>query len=249
MDLGLKGKRAIVTGASRGIGKVVARQLAAEGCDVVIVGRQSAPLQAAAETLNAQGAGRVFAVVGDAADDASVTAMVAEAVALMGGIDILVNTAAVGSSDGRTLADTGLEALADNLNIKLMGYMRTSRAVAPHMVAGGWGRIINIGGSATRTGGSYPVAIRNAAITALTGNLAGELGGHGVTVNIVHPGPTITDERAPETGEGTKLNTIGRMPTAEEVAYVATMLASPLGAAVNGESILASGGRRGAISY
>jgi NAD(P)-dependent dehydrogenase (short-subunit alcohol dehydrogenase family) len=216
---------------------------------VVIAGRQQAPLEAAAAELTGRGGGQVHPVVADVADDASVDALAAAAVSLMGGVDILVNCASSGFPGGRGIEDLPLDDLAANLNIKLFGYMRAARAVAPMMIAAGWGRIINVGGAATRTAGSYPTSIRNAAITALSGNLADELGPKGVTVNMVHPGPTITEERAPETGDGSRLNNIGRMPTAEEVAYIVAMLASPLSAAVNGESILASGGRRGAIHY
>jgi NAD(P)-dependent dehydrogenase (short-subunit alcohol dehydrogenase family) len=249
LDLQLSGKRALVTGASRGIGKVTAAMLAAEGCSVVITARTAQPLEAAADELARRAAGRVFPVVADVGDSASVSALVATAVSRLGGVDILVNNAAIGSTGGRSIADTPEDALTSDLNIKLLGYMRTARAVAPHMVAAGWGRIINIGGAATRTAGHYPTSIRNAAITGLSANLANELGPKGVTVNVVHPGPTVTAERAPETGDGAKLNNIGRMPSAEEVAFVVAVLASPLSAAVNGESILASGGRRGAINY
>ncbi|WP_091736082.1 SDR family NAD(P)-dependent oxidoreductase [Phenylobacterium immobile] len=249
MDLKLNGKRAIVTGASRGIGKVVARLLAEEGCSVVIVGRQQPPLDAAAAELSQRGGGPVHAVVADVGEDGSVSALVGQAVSLMGGVDILVNCAAAWTPGGPGIGGASMAGLAANLNIKLLGYMRMAQAVAPLMVGAGWGRIINIGGASTRSAGSYPATIRNAAITGLTGNLADELGASGVTVNVVHPGPTVTEEREPEAGDGARLNNIGRMPTAEEVAYVVTMLASPLSTAVNGESILASGGLRGAIAY
>lgn len=249
MDLQLNGKRVIVTGGSRGIGKIIAKTLAVEGCDVVIVSRGREMLEAAARELARHEGGRIFPVIADVAETASVINMVATAISTLGGIDILINNAAVTTSGGDTIASTDEQILLEDLNIKLLGYMRTARAVGPVMAAAGWGRIINIGGAATRMTGHYPTSIRNAAISAFVGNLADELGPKGVTVNVIHPGGTVTDEWPSEEVASSKLNNIGRAPRAEEVAYIAAMLASPLGAAINGESILVSGGRRGAISY
>ena len=95
MDLQLKGKRAIVTGGSRGIGKVIARQLAQEGVDVVIAARSKEPLRAAAAELAAETGRRIIPVVVDTGDERSVNALVAAAIAELGGVDILVNNAAI----------------------------------------------------------------------------------------------------------------------------------------------------------
>lgn len=112
MDLQLTGKRALVTGASRGIGKAIARALAEEGVDVAIAARSPGPLQEAAEDLALATGRRIVPVVGDTGDDASVAALVAEAVNLLGGIDILVNNAATpgGAAPAARLDDLSGEA-------------------------------------------------------------------------------------------------------------------------------------------
>ena len=131
-----------------------------------------------------------------------------------------------------------------------MGYMRLARAVAPHMIAGGWGRIINIGGHAMRTTGNYSAALRNAAITAWSSNLAGELGPQGINVNTVHPNFTFTERRNDNVAaRAMEANNTARVPEATDVAYVVAMLASPRGWLINGESVMASGGLQGLINY
>lgn len=252
MDLELKGKRAIVTGGSRGIGKAIALQLAREGVDVVLAARGLAALKDAAADLAAQTGRRILGIPVDTANKASVDAMVQGAIDALGGIDILVNAAAL---PGGISTATRLEEIIDeeallDIDIKVMGYLRTARAVAPHMVAGGWGRIINIGGlSIYRTG--RPVAtLRNAGVAAISKNLADELGPKRINVNAVHPGATRTEQ----TDEATMAwaaarNTLGRMVDASEVANVVAFLASPLSVAINGEAIQVGGGLPGDIRY
>ena len=197
MDLQLVGKRAIVTGASRGIGFAVAAALTAEGADVVLVARDEAALDAAATRLSGPGR-RVLAIAADTTDDAAVRAMVARTVAELGGVDILVNAAARpgGSSPPRGLVDLGDDDVRVEVETKVLGYLRCARAVAPHMIAQGWGRIINISGLAARQTGSIVGSIRNVAVAAMTKNLADELGPTGINVTVVHPGMTVT-ERTP----------------------------------------------------
>src|SRR4051794_30958269 len=145
MDLGLSGKRAIVTGGSRGIGKAVATTLVQEGCDVAIVARgQEALAASAAEISKATGA-RVVPITADTGSDESVRAMVATAVDDLGGVDILVNSAAkpMGQSAPPKLADITGELFWDDVNVKVLGYLRCAQALAPLMVEQHWGRIIN----------------------------------------------------------------------------------------------------------
>ncbi|MDP3175868.1 MAG: SDR family oxidoreductase [Phenylobacterium sp.] len=250
MDLQLTGKRALVTGASRGIGKEIARALAAEGADVVVASRGLEALQAAAAEIAQATGRRVEPIAADTGDDASVLALVSAAVAAFGGVDILVNNAAAVGGGGGSFPNMASDKLIADLNVKVAGYMRTAQAAAPHMIAGGWGRIINIGGVAARMTYNPFGSMRNAAISALSANLANELGPKGVTVNTVHPGFTMT-ERSSEAFEkrAIELNTIGRAVHAREVAWLVTMLASPLCGAINGETILGGGGLKGAISY
>lgn len=261
MDLQLSGKRAVVTGAARGIGLAVASSLAAEGVRVALVGRDLAALTAAAEQVG----GGALPVVADTTDDAAVRAMVERVVAEFGGVDILVNGAAKpGGGAAPTLADLTDDELRDHLETKVLGYLRCCRAVAPHMTAQGWGRIVNISGLNARLATSIVGSIRNVAVAALTKNLADELGPSGVNVTVVHPGLVLT-ERSPalfaalaeqegSTPEAVQARfaagtSINRLVTAQEVADVVVFLCSPRSVAVTGDAVATGGGSRGAIHY
>ncbi|MGE5594459.1 MAG: SDR family NAD(P)-dependent oxidoreductase [Hyphomicrobiales bacterium] len=266
MDLQLEGKRAIVTGGSRGIGKAIARELAAEGVDVVIAGRTRETLEATAVELASLTGRRIVPVVADTGDDASVRNMVAQAVEALGGVDILVNNAAMPGGQGPVpqLADITNDLFWDDVNVKVMGYLRCAREAAPHMRQQGWGRIINISGLAARQTGSTIGSIRNVAVAALTKNLADELGPHGINVTVVHPGLTRTEKtpaviaaRAQATGRTpdeveaglARGNSIRRLIDASDVAAVVTFLASPRAIAITGDAIAAGGGAPRAIHY
>jgi NAD(P)-dependent dehydrogenase (short-subunit alcohol dehydrogenase family) len=252
MDLQLAGKRAIVTGGSRGIGKAIARALADEGVHVVIAARTLAPLQQAAAELAEASGSQVCGIAADTGDDASVRALVEQALHRLGGVDILVNNAATpgGAAPAARLAELTGEGLLDDVNVKVAGYLRTAQAVAPHLVAAGWGRIINIGGLAARSSGHYVASIRNGAISALTKNLADELGPHGITSVAIHPGGTRTEKTTPEAeARIAQGNSIGRIVDASEIAWLVSILASPLSGAINGETIAAGGGVPKTINY
>ncbi|MGY1631993.1 SDR family NAD(P)-dependent oxidoreductase [Geodermatophilus sp. SYSU D01186] len=265
MDLQLTGKRAIVTGASRGIGLEIADGLAAEGVHVALVARGAEALDAAAGRVRRHGT-TVLACPADTRDDAAVRAAVERVVAELGGVDVLVNAAARPASSGPVppLAELSDDALREEVETKVLGYLRCARAVAPHMAAAGWGRIINISGLNARRTGSLVGSVRNVAVAAMTANLADELGPAGITVTVVHPGITVTErtaqllaDRAAEQG-GTPAEaeramaagtSIGRLVTAREVADVVTFLASPRSAAITGDAVAVGGGSRGVISY
>jgi NAD(P)-dependent dehydrogenase (short-subunit alcohol dehydrogenase family) len=252
VDLQLKGKRAIVTGGSRGIGKVIARHLAEEGVDVVIAARTKEPLrEAAAEIARATGR-RIIAAVADTADKAQVDALVATTVAELGGVDILVNNAAIpgGVSSATRLEEVVDDAVIEDIDVKVVGYLRTARAAAPHMLASGWGRIINIGGLAAQRTGRIAATLRNVGVTSVTKTLADELGSKGVNVVAVHPGATRTEKTdAQAEAKYASSSSLGRIIDADEVAWLVTFLASPRSAAVNGEAIAANGGSPGWIRY
>jgi NAD(P)-dependent dehydrogenase (short-subunit alcohol dehydrogenase family) len=265
MDLELTGKVAMVTGGSRGIGKAIARVLAEEGCDVAISARGQEALDEAAKELTTTGR-RIVAVSCDTGDDDSVRAAVARVVRELGRIDILVNNAAKPGGQGPVpqLADITADLLWEDVNVKVMGYLRCAREVAPLMKAQGWGRIINISGLAARSTGSTIGSVRNVAVAALTKNLADELGSSGINVTVVHPGLTRTEKtpgviaaRAAATGTDpaeverrmSQGNVVQRMVDASEIANIVAFPASPKSAAITGDAIAAGGGARGAIHY
>ena len=252
MDLQLNAKRAIVTGGSRGIGKAVARQLAEEGVDVVIAARGRDALEATAVELRALTGRRIIPVVVDTGDDASVRALVEAAIGELGGIDILVNNAAApgGIAPAARLGQVVAQNLLDDVNVKVMGYLRTAGAVAPHQIRHGWGRIINIGGLAARRTGNYVGSVRNAGVTAITKNLADELGPQGINVVAIHPGATRTERTDPASeAKYAASNSIGRLVDASEIAWLVAILASPKSIAINGETIQAGGGTPVSIDY
>lgn len=265
MDLELAGKTAIITGGSRGIGKAVALELAREGVDVALVARALPALQASAQEIASATGRRVLPIVADTGDAASVRAMVDQVAGTLGHIDILVNAAAQpgGQAPPPRLAEITDDLFWSDVNVKVMGYLRCAREVAPHMVRQGWGRIINISGLAARQTGSTIGSMRNVAVVALAKNLADELGPNGVNVTVVHPGLTRT-ERTPgviaaqaerqglaadEVERRMASNLLRRIVDAREIAYVVTFLASPKAAAINGDVIAAGGGVPRAIYY
>ena len=203
MDLELRDKVAIVTGGSRGIGKAIARQLAHEGAKVAIVARDLASAEAAATEIGAETRHALHAYRADTGKDADVRAAVAQIVAEHGRVDILVNCAAqpAGQKPAPKLAGITDEIFWADVNVKVLGYLRCAREVAPVMQRQRSGRIINISGLAARQTGSIVGSIRNVSVAALTKNLADELGPHGINVTCVHPGFTQT-EKTPDALRG-----------------------------------------------
>jgi NAD(P)-dependent dehydrogenase (short-subunit alcohol dehydrogenase family) len=264
MDLQLTGRSALVTGGSRGIGRAVARRLAEEGCRVAIVSRNRAGVDRAAAALEAETGQPVVALVGDAGDDESVRAVVHAARDRLGGVEILVNSAATSAGAVGPAATVSPDRLRSEIDIKALGYLRFAQAVAPGMIERGWGRIISVAGLAARQTGSLSAAVRNVAVAAMTKTLADELGPYGVNVTAVHPGTTRTERiaeqvaaRAQELGSSAgeiaaqmgASYSIGRLVEPDEVAYLVGFLASPLSVAVNGDAIACGGGRLGSIHY
>ena len=266
MDLELSGKTAIVTGGSRGIGKAIARQLAMEGADVAIAARGWEALEAAAQEVAQETGRRIIPIQADTTSDESVQAMVKQVADALGRLDILVNCAARpgGSGPAPRLEEITNELFWDDMNTKVMGYLRCAREVAPYMRQQRWGRIVNISGLAARGSGSTIGSMRNVAVAAMTKNLADELGPHGINVTVVHPGATRTErtpgmiaERArsqgisPQEAERQMAQhiSVGRIIEAEEVAYIVAFLASPKSVAINGDTIAAGGGSGRAIHY
>ena len=243
MDLELAGRVAIVTGGSRGIGRAIAEELAREGADVAICARTRRSLDEAAAALAKATGRRIIPLVADTTSSESVRALVDATLAQLGRIDVLVNNASTpGGLVRGSLADADEKALAEDLDTKVIGYLRCAKAVAPHMQQRRWGRIVNIGGLSGRRSGNLS-GLRNAAIVHLTKTLADQLGRHGVTVNLVHPGATRTERTdeaaARRAAEG---NAIGRIVDAREIGQVVAFLASTKAASITGVAIDASGG-------
>ena len=240
----LQGLRALVTGASRGIGAEIVRRLAADGATVAFTYGSSA---AEAEKLVAEvtgGGGKVVGIQADSADPEQVAASVDETVAQLGGLDILVNNAGVASiGDFESFSLTDFDRLVA-INIRAV-FVATQRAV-PHLGAGG--RIINIGSiNADRVPGPglAAYAMTKGAVASLTRGLARELGARGITVNNVQPGPIATDMN-PDAGEFAELAkqvmALGRYGHPRDIAGVVSYLAGPDAAYVTGANWNVDGG-------
>ena len=266
MDLELKDKRAIITGGSRGIGKSIAMSLSKEGAKCVIVARNKKSLDVSVDEIKKKSNLECHGIVADTGDNDSVKSMVNQSIELIGGIDILVNCAAKPLGQKKSgIEDKSIdEKIIEEINIKVMGYLRCSRAVIPFMKQNGWGRIINIAGLAYRSSGNIVGSIRNVSVSALTKNLADELGPHGINVSVIHPGFTITErtenlvksmakERTKSINdiwnEINQNNSVKQKIFSNDIAYIATILASPKSIAINGDGIAAGGGVSDSIYY
>jgi NAD(P)-dependent dehydrogenase (short-subunit alcohol dehydrogenase family) len=266
MDLQLRDKKAIVTGGSAGMGKAIARQLAREGCDVVIGARTEGPLRDAAMEMAQETGRKIVPVVVDTLDGASIKAFVKQAAEALGGIHILANCAA---RVGGTIPDN-MEAITDEQIVKdfeekFLGYYRCAREAAPYMKQAGWGRIVNLSGGAGRTPGTaISTPARNIASVSLTKSLANTLGPFGINVNAIYPGTTMTEavlqrSRAQAERQSKNFDTyleelrqrsvIRHLVTAEDVAQVVTFLCSPLAVSITGEAISVSGGANADMHY
>ncbi|ADP16367.1 MULTISPECIES: SDR family NAD(P)-dependent oxidoreductase [Achromobacter] len=257
MDLQLKGKVAVVTGGSLGIGRAVTEALAAEGVRVAIVARRQAQLdEVAAEITKATGV-EVLGVAADVSDTAQVNAMMQRVAEHFGRIDILVNGAAhPGGLVRSEIDEADPEGLLEDINIKVVGYMRCAKAAAPHMRQGGFGRIVNIGGLTGR-GSKQLSGMRNVAICHMTKTLSDQLGPHGITVNVIHPGVVETphihelyEKEAAKQGltaaqveaNYARATPIRRVLQPAEIADAVLFLASPRAGAITGESLGVDGG-------
>ncbi len=195
MDLKIDGKRALVTGASSGIGRETALTLAREGAIVVVSGRNQERTEATARMIGDAG-GRAVVATGDLTSDESANAIADIALEALGGIDILVNNA--GGSDGdatRTWREITPEDYVASYNLNLLACVRLVRRLVPGMVDRGWGRVINISSAVGRQAmnallhyGTAKIALEN-----LTLNLSMDLARHGVTANVIVPGMILTD--------------------------------------------------------
>ena len=238
---------AIVTGASRGIGAAIARQLAADGHAVIVNYAGSAAEAGQVVAAIVEGGGRAIAVQGDVAKPADAKRLFDEAIAAFGGVDVLVNNAGVMASDLPYLADTDDAAFDRLFSVNVKGSFNTMREAAKRLRHGG--HIINFSTSVIGLAlpGYAVYAATKSAIETITNILAKELRGKNITVNAVAPGPTATalfmTGKTPEQVERlAKMAPLERLGEPEDIAQIVAVLAGPQGAWVNGQTLRVNGG-------
>jgi NAD(P)-dependent dehydrogenase (short-subunit alcohol dehydrogenase family) len=258
MDFGLKGKRVIVTGASKGIGKACAFALAGEGARVCATARSDGLLTQVVKDIEDAG-GTGMWVSADLKLLEGCNKVVDGCVEKWGGVDVLINVA--GAAKTGDILDLDVDLISDGLAVKSFGYLRMSQLVIPYMQKQSWGRIVNVGGGAgaspNRT--NIPTSIANIAVQNTTRALSDAVSGDGILVNVICPGVTNTERarnfhqaRAEKEGRsvedvinevGSKLPA-GRIAESDEVAKVACFFSSEACSYVFASSIYMDGGTR-----
>lgn len=252
MDLGLKGKKAIVTGGKRGLGFAIADTLAAEGCDVAICARDAAGVDEAVSRLAAHGTTVIGREV-DAADGEAYKAWLASAIDELGGVDVFIHN--VSGASGR-----GEAQWVKNLDLDVLGLVRAADVVVPAMVAGGGGSIVCLSSIAAQEefAGPSSFGAMKAAMTAYANNLAQQVAGKGVRVNIVSPGPvffeggnwdTIKTHMAAFYDATVEKMPLGRLGDPQEIANAVAFLASPAASLVTGANLVIDGGYTKRIKF
>jgi NAD(P)-dependent dehydrogenase (short-subunit alcohol dehydrogenase family) len=262
MDLGLRGKVAAITGASKGIGYVTALTLLREGASVAICARDSGRLETAAGQLREDSGGEVLAVQADMGKREDARRFMEATFERFGRLDIVVNCA--GSSPGGLLLDLTEEQWFSSLNLKFMGYVRAMTEAIPFILKSGGGRIVNVIGNDGIKPAHFEItpSAANAADIAVTLALAEQYGPKGILINGVNPGPVATDrwdglEKQMARDKGISQDEahalalrslpLGRICTAQEVADVVVFVASERASYLNGAMITVDGGQRNAL--
>lgn len=261
MDLQLKGKRALVTGSTTGIGEGIATLLAAEGVKVIVHGRNADAAANVQATIRAAG-GEAAVVIGDLSTDAAATKVADDARAAFGGVDILINNAGVYDQVGWMESST--DKWMRMFNADLLSMVRLIQALAPDMRKLGWGRVIQVSSVVAvqpyEFGPDY--AAVKAGVDNLTVSLSKHLANSGVTAVTITPGPVMTKgfqdlwrAQAKERNWGESWeeieaavvrdvlpNSVGRVGRVEEIAALVALVASPLGGYINGANLRVDGG-------
>ncbi len=247
MDLQLKGKTALVTGASMGIGRAIAKGLAAEGVKLCIAARRKPLLEALAHDITAAGGSRPAVVEIDIMPEGAPSQLVHVALAALGHIDILINSA--GGSKPAIPVEAPDEAWEESMTLNFVRLRQVTHAVLPGMIERKWGRVINISGKSEpeRMIAAHPA---KAAIHAWAKGLSREVGKHGITVNSIPPGRIMSEQirrkyseefRARQSAEEIP---VGRYGEPEELAALAVFLASPVASYITGAVLPVDGGLR-----
>lgn len=240
---------AIVTGSGQGIGRSIALAFAEKGADVVIADRNHEQASAVAAEIEAQG-GRALAVAVDVSDPSAVAGMAAAAVDKFGRIDVLVNNAAIFSTiEMKDFDDISVQEWQTVMDVNLTGVFLCCKAVAGHMRANGYGRIINMSSATVLFGRPrylHYVASK-AGVVGITRGLARELGGAGINVNTLMPGSVDTgivrDSVGPSQSKAIIASqSVPRRLVPDDIVAATLFLASPSSGAVTGQSLVADGG-------
>lgn len=257
MDLHLKDKVAVITGASRGLGAATAAVLAAEGAKLVLSARDRDALSEQTKSLGDTYGVAIETVAADLTKSEDADAVAKAALSAFGRIDILVNSA--GASQGGLFWELPDQVWLDSMDLKVMGTVRMTRAVIPAMLKQKYGRIVNIIGNTGLQPSPrlLPGASANAALLAITKGLGEELAPHGVVINALNPGPTRTErwtnlmaKLAESSGrtvaeveaDYTDQIPMDRLGEPEEIGRLAAFLASDVAANMTGASMTADGG-------
>jgi 3-oxoacyl-[acyl-carrier protein] reductase len=240
----LEGKTALVTGGSRGIGAAIAKRLAADGASIAITYAKDAGGASAVVKAIELGGGKAVAIRADAANAEAVKAAVEKTVATFGRLDVLVNNA--GTAIPKTFEETTLEEMDRVIDINVRGTLAATQAALKHMKSGG--RIISIGsavGERVQTPGLVAYSATKGAVKIFTQGLSREVGGRGITVNNIQPGP-IDTELNPASGDwavpqkaATALDRYGRV---DEIAAAVAFIAGPESSYMTGSNITVDGG-------